>query len=241
MSGNKYYKDVLKKIVFVTLTLALLRLTNGIGGWFLLVLGIAYALMSNYAGLSFCYLMFSLTSIFNPTLSGMSLHLSLAARAGNIILPFFLLLGGATSCVNRDKLPLNWIFVYMGVAAISSVDGWFPFISYLKLTQFFSFIFGIVLVSRVMQRKEEGLYELRCFIMAIAVIMIAGSLIVKFIPTIGYSMMFNRMEKYGIDYNVHDFLLFDCPQLFYLIVAQSNACARYINLGYLGFVRYVAR
>lgn len=230
MSGNQYYKDVLKKIVLVTLTLALFRLTNGIGGWLLLLVGIVFALMSNYAGLSFCYLMFSVTSVFNPLLSGMSLYLSLAARAGNIILPIFLLLGGAMSRVERDKLPISWIFVYMVVALISSMDGWFPFISYLKLAQFFGFIFGMVLVSRVMQRTEEGLYELRCLIMAIAVIMIVGSLIVKFTPTIGYSMMFKRMEQYGIDYNVYDFLQSDVTRLFNGMTMHSQMLAPVVSI-----------
>lgn len=230
MIKDQFYKDVLKKIALISITLIMCRLTYGIWGWVLALAGVVFAVKLDYAKLTFCYLMFALIAVFNPVISGMTLQLGLSARAGNLLLAIFLMLGGAASRAERERLPVHWIFVYMLVAVISSIDGWFPMISYLKLAQFFGFILGILLISNVMQKSDKGLYDLRCTIMAVAVIMIVGSLMAKFVPTIGYSMTFTRMAKIGIDYQVEDFFLADKTQLFNGMTMHSQMLAPVISI-----------
>lgn len=230
MLENKFYTDVLKKVLLIALTLMLCRVTYGICGWILMLMGIVFALRLEYDKLAYCYLMFSLIAVFNPVLSGMTLQLGLAARAGNLVMSFFLLIAGAMNRKRREYLPIHWIFAYMLVAAVSSIDGWFPMISYLKLAQFFGFILGIMLISMVMQESDKGLYGLRCTIMAIAIIMIVGSLVVKFIPTIGYSMTFSRMAKYGINLQVQDLFVGDNTQLFNGMTMHSQMLAPIVSI-----------
>lgn len=197
--SDRFFRDVVKKILLVFLTLVLCRVTYGIWGWFLALAGIVFALKKNYSGMSFCYVIFALLAIFNRVISGLTTHLALSARFGNLVLGLVLLLMGVnTNRGQEEKLPMGWMFAYMGVAAISSIDGWFPMISYLKLLQFLGFMLGITLVGNIMSKSGNGLYELRTTIMAIAAIMIVGSFASKFVPSIGYSMHIARLEHYGL-------------------------------------------
>lgn len=227
---DKFYRDVLKNIFLVGMALVLCRVTYGIWGWVLLLLGCIAALRCDYKNLLFCYLIFPLTAVFNPVVCGVTLNLGLAARAGNIVIALFLF----SSFTSRDKsletLPINWIYAYMFVAIISSIDGWFPMISYLKILQFFGFITSIIIIAKIMQKSDYGLNELRALMMAIAVIMIVGSLIVKFIPTIGYSMTFLKMESFGLDYSVQEFNANSGMRLFNGMTKHSQMLAPTVSI-----------
>ena len=209
MIRDKFLSDVIKKILLVMLMLALCRVTYGIWGWGLAVAGIFFAAKKKYSGMCFCYVLFALMVIFNPVISGLTLHLALSARFGNLMIGLVSLLVGANDRRSREKLPIGWIFAYICIAAISSFDGWFPMISYLKLLQFLGFMMGIALIGNVMADSEEGLYGLRTTIMAVAVIMIFGSLASKFIPSIGYSMQIRKMESFGLIQEAANFVASD--------------------------------
>lgn len=195
---DKFFLDVIKKIILVLGTLVLCRVTYGVWGWVLALSGVIFALKKKYSGMSFCYVMFALLAIFNPVISGLTVHLALSARFGNLMLGLILLLMGVNGNKGQERLPIGWIFAYICVAAISSVDGWFPMISYLKLLQFLGFMMGIMLIGNIMAKSGEGLYELRTTMMAIAAVMVFGSLVSKFIPAVGYSMHINRLEQFGL-------------------------------------------
>ena len=202
---DKFYRDVLKNIILVGVALLLCRVTYGILGWGLLLLGCKAALRGDYKTTLFCYLFFPLTAVFNPIVCGVTFHLALAAKVGNIVLALFLLSTLTSNDKRLESLPIHWIFVYMFVAAVSSADGWFPMISYLKLLQFFGFISSIMIIAKIIQKSDYGVHELRAVMMALAVIMTVGSWIVSFVPTIGYSMTIGRMEMYGMNYTLQEF------------------------------------
>ena len=123
-------------------------------------------------------------------------------KAGWLILfmiAVMILTGAGFAGRAREKLPIAWLFAYCLVACISSIDGWMPFISYLKIAQFVLFLAGLLFITRILQQSDEGLYQLRCVFMAMAIIFLWGSILSRFIPSVGYSMTIQQMANYGIE------------------------------------------
>ncbi len=200
MFKNKFHKDVLKAFVIICTILGLCRVTMGGVAVVVALLGAGFALARKPGYLAFCYVMFPLFTIFNRTIVGISPVFLMTARLGNLFMIAAMILTGAGFAGRaREKLPIGWMFAYCVVACISSIDGWMPLISYLKIAQFVLFLIGLVFVTRLLQQSNEGLYQLRCIFMAIAIIFIWGALFSRFIPSVGYSMTIQKMAAYGLE------------------------------------------
>lgn len=206
MFRDTYFKDVLLCLLAFAVVFFFTRLTLGFFSIAIVLAGCVFALRHNYAGLAFCYLIFPIFTVGNYQICGLNGVIALAARLGCIVIGFVSLCTGLSNRHRTESLPIKWIFAYIGVASVSSIDGWFPMISYLKLGLFTSFILGIVSVSAMMQDSYKGLRWLRAIMMAISIIMILGSVVLYFIPSMGYSMMLSKMEGYG-DYSGLDGLV----------------------------------
>ena len=98
----------------------------------------------------------------------------------------------------RDSIPVGVLYVYSFVALISSIDGWMPIISYLKVLNFVLFLMGISVIGRIMQDSDKSLYQLRCVFLALAFFIIVGSALAYFVPSVGYSMEVQKAAAWGI-------------------------------------------
>ena len=200
MFKNKFHKDVLKAFVVICAILGLCRVTMGGVAVVIALLGAGFALARKPGYLAFCYVMFPFFTVFNRVIVGISPVFLMTARLGNLFMIAAMILTGAGFAGRaREKLPIAWLFAYCVVACISSIDGWMPLISYLKIAQFALFLIGLLFVTRILQQSDEGLYQLRCVFMAMAIIFLWGSLISRFIPSVGFSMTISRLANYGID------------------------------------------
>lgn len=199
MIKNKFYKDVLKAVIVISAILALCKVTMGVVAVFVAVVG-AYSALARKSGLlAICYILIPIFSIFNRVIVGVSPIFLMVARIGNLIMIGAMILTGAGFTGRmRERLPIGWMFAYCFVAALSSIDGWMPLISYLKITQFILFLLGLLFITRILQQSDEGLYQIRCFLMAFAIIFLVGSLVSKFIPSVGSSMHIEKMASWGI-------------------------------------------
>ena len=81
-----------------------------------------------------------------------------------------------------------------------------PLISYMKLIQFVLFIVGIVIIMRGVQDTDNELYHVRCFMMGLAIIFIVGGIAVRFIPSLGYSMMLDKYDSFGLDVSASELM-----------------------------------
>ena len=200
MFKNKFHKDVLIALVVICAILGLCRVTMGGVAVLVAVLGAGFALARKPGYLAFCYVMFPMFTIFNRTIVGISPVFLMTARLGNLFMIVAMVLTGAGFAGRaREKLPIGWMFAYCIVACISSIDGWMPLISYLKIAQFVLFLIGLLFVTRLLQQSEEGLYQLRCVFMALAIVFLWGSLVSRFVPSVGYSMTIDRAAGWGMD------------------------------------------
>ena len=200
MFKNKFHKDVLKALVALCAIVGLCRVTMGGMAVVVALLGAGFALARKPGYLACCYIMFPFFTIFNRAIVGVSPIFLMTARLGNLFMIAVMMLTGAGFAGRaREKLPIGWMFAYCLVACISSIDGWMPMISYLKIVQFVLFLIGLLFVTRLLQQSDEGLYQLRCVFMALAIIFLWGSLVSRFVPSIGFSMTIEKAAGWGIE------------------------------------------
>ena len=198
MFKDKFTRDVFKALVAISAILVLCKYTAGAVAVAVALAGAYFALQRMSGYLAICYVMFPLFMSFNRVIVGLNPLFLMTARLGNLFMIAAMILTGAgLQGQARERLPIMWMFAYCLVACISSIDGWMPLISYLKLAQFTLFLIGLLFVARIIQRSDQGLYQLRCAMMAIAIIFLIGSVLAYFIPSVGYSMMVAQAESWG--------------------------------------------
>ena len=226
MFKNKFHKDVLKAFVVLCAILGLCRITMGGAAVLVALVGALAVLMRKPGYAAVCYIMFPFFTIFNRTIVGISPVFLMTARLGNLFMIAVMILTGAGFAGRtREKLPIAWLFAYCLVACISSLDGWMPLISYLKIAQFTLFLIGLVFVTRLLQQSDDGLYQLRCAFMTISILFLWGSVVSRFIPAIGYSMALDKMAVYGIEMTSEDLMASEGLRLFNGMTCHSQMLA----------------
>ena len=226
MLTNKFHKDVLKAFVVICAILGLCRVTMGGMAVVVAVLGAGFALARKPGYLACCYIMFPFFTIFNRVIVGVSPVFLMTARLGNLFMIAAMVLTGIGFAGRaREKLPIGWLFAYCVVACISSIDGWMPMISYLKIAQFALFLIGLIFVTRLLQQSDEGLYQLRCVFMALAIIFLWGSLVSRFVPSVGYSMQISKAAGWGIELTGADIAASEGMSLFNGMTHHSQMLA----------------
>lgn len=230
MRQHGFYRDVFIVLLILIVILVLCRITFGITAIFIMLAGCCCVFMRKLHWVSFCYLFFPLVTVMNRLVCGLNLVIALSARFGSLLLGFALFCSGMIGRAHQEKLPIKWMFVYVLVAAISSIDGWFPLISYLKLAQFFMFILGILLMSIMIQDSIICLHWVRCSMMAVAVLMIVGSICTLAVPSLGYSMMLGKIEEFGGDASVEGLIAREGALLFNGMTCHSQMLAPVVSI-----------
>lgn len=231
MFKNKFYKDVFKALVIICLVLGLCRVTMGGVAVLIALLGAGFALTRKPGYLACCYIMFPFFTIFNRVVVGLSPVFLMTARLGNLFMIAAMILTGAGFAGRaREKLPIGWLFAYCVVACISSIDGWMPLISYLKIAQFILFLMGLIFVTRLLQQSAEGPYQLRCVFMALSIIVLWGSILSRFIPSVGYSMTISSLAAYGIEMTGEEIAASEGMRLFNGVTCHSQMLAPTVAL-----------
>lgn len=188
-------KDVLARVMFFTVTLVLCKVTGGLFACFLPILGCLAVFSGRFTWVVICFVFMPMLLFFSPTLvSGP--YLGPSVRIGQIILLFCMLFSPAIKR-RRDYIPIGVLFIYCLVALVSSRDGWMPLISYLKIANFALFLVGISVIGSMMQYSDATLYQLRVLLLALAIVVILGSVVAYFFPSVGFSMEVQKTAMWG--------------------------------------------
>ena len=100
-----------------------------------------------------------------------------------------------------NQLPLGGLFAYLAVAILSSAQGYFPEISYLKIVNFVAFILGIWIGTRNLQRTPVEMNRLRVFMLGVSIFVILGSFGTLAFPSVAYFQnMGSVIQEAGIEY-----------------------------------------
>lgn len=222
MRISPFLKQTFVMLLVVVASIIGCRFTNGLFSVLIVLLGIVFALQGKAGWTIVCYMQLFLLRLFTSALIGPNLFFTLSARIGSVFLVLVMMLQGG-SARKMHRIPINWLWAYVFCAVLSSLDGWFPMISFLKLFNFAMMLLGIYFVGQSMQQSDRDLENVRAAIMAFAILIIGGSLVARFIPAIGYSMELASAERYGNYLIGDDVLTLEKTTLFSGVLFHSQA------------------
>ena len=225
---SKLEKDVLKFLLLLIVTIAGCRLTDGYFAWLLAGIGCLACMSGKLMATITCFTFLPLLIFFSPVLVAGS-QLGSAVRIGQIGILFSMLISPSVR-KRRDSIPLGWLFAYSAVALVSSIDGWMPLISYLKILNFILFVLGVLLLGKMIQHSEETLYQLRVVLLGLSVFIVIGSVFAYFVPSVGYSMEVSKAAHWGIYTTGEEVAAREGRTLFNGVLNHSQALANNVPI-----------
>lgn len=181
------YKLTARMVVFTALMIGLCRLTRGAIMPVYTLAGALCAFTSQVGWALVFFVMMPFFAIINPAIIGNESSVyGLSVRLGPLLIGLILAFLGA-SRQGRHRLPFFGILPFLMVAAISSADGWAPSVSYMKLVNFIVFLFGIWYGTQNLQQRPKDVLLLRSFFIAMACILVFGSILTIAVPSVGYA------------------------------------------------------
>lgn len=176
-------RDMAKKLIFrelliILATIILSRYGSGAFVFVIVFWGVASAL-TNKVGRAFaCYITLTLLILLNPfILPGKGMLFSIAVRGGSLLIGLCVSVIGITRRGGL-KIPLSTLWIYLIIAAISSADGWYAQISYLKILQFSVFLASVIIGTQNIMRQEHDIFLLRSYIVAVTIFVVLGSAVI---------------------------------------------------------------
>ncbi len=138
--------------------------------------------------------------MLNPYVFPRDANFGRIAKVAVVLIPCLMIIGGRGGQGN-EKLPLGAIGFFLVVAFLASMHGWVPLISYLKIVNFGVFLLGLYLVSKGLDRKPGDLFFARAFFIALAVLLVYGSLVSLAFPGVAYyTSLSNAVNAEGMAY-----------------------------------------
>lgn len=203
MQQSNFYKDAdiykltFRMVVFTVLTIALCRLTRGYIMPVFTLIGVCSAFSNKLGWALVFFVMMPFFVILNPTITGNASSVyGVSLRLGPLLIGLILAMHGA-SRQGRHKLPFLGIVPFVMAAIISSVDGWAPSVSLIKIVNFSVFLFGIWFGTQNLQQRPKDVLLLRSFFLAIASLLVFGSVVTIAVPSIGYATSLSLAIREG--------------------------------------------
>ena len=182
MSG--FYRASLIKLFLICLTAVLLRITEGYFVVVMVIVGCVAALFGRNSLALGCYFILPLFAVANPVILPISGIYIVVERIGFVVFTIVFLLRGRDS--GRQRIPILSIFIYLFCAVFSSMNGYMPQISYLKILNMAFFVIGLYMVGTKISHHEKIAIFMREFVFAIVVLIVFGSLFTLLVPHAAY-------------------------------------------------------
>lgn len=173
------------------------------GGLFVAVLvgyGIWAASVQKLGDALSCYVLMPLLTVANPYLVSIGGVGTAILRLGFIAMTISLMLAAGRRR-GGEQIPLGLLWLYVFVSVFSSIGGYAPLISFLKIINFSMFLCGIWLGMRNLDRRFVDVRTLRRFLLSIICVVICGSLALAFIlpGTAYFNSLQYAIQEYGVD------------------------------------------
>ena len=184
--NQNIYKLTLKMVLFVIISILTCRFSSGIIAPIFVIIGVGGSFANQIGWSLVFFVLMPFFIILNPAvLPKDSLVLSYSMRLGPLLIGVCLAMIGA-SREGYHRLPFMSFMPFLLIALISSLQGWAPIVSVLKLANFVVFLLGIWFGTQNLQDRPKDVFLLRAFFLALASILILGSLMSIPFPSIGY-------------------------------------------------------
>ena len=185
MLKDPLYKLVVKLTILLAASIAICRATNGYGFFAIAAVGTFYALRGEAGVAIFAYALIPFFTLLNPLILPKAPFFPIVSRLTTLGIAAALILGGARR-KGSEQLPLGYVFIYLPIALISSFQGYFPLISYFKILNFAAFIMGLHVGTKNIDQNQEAVFFARAGFLAIAILLVWGSLATLPFPSIAY-------------------------------------------------------
>lgn len=197
MKEQNIYKQTAKMLLWLVLVVALCKVTKG---YFTVAIAVAGVLCAFANQLGWALVVFVLMPFFvalSPALvpkTGTVVAASI--RFAPLLIGMILAMHGA-SRQGHHRLPFFGMVPFLMCAAISSVDGWVPYVSFLKIVNFIMFLFGLWFGTQNLQHRPKDVFLLRSFLLAATVLLVFGSIVLIPFPSISYATSLGRALSEG--------------------------------------------
>lgn len=172
---NDIYKQAFKQFCLFCLWVALARFSKGLILPVMTLLGVVWALKGDFGkALSIYAILLFMVAINTNILPKIGMMYTYGLRFGPLLIGLALAMRGMMM-PGRQALPMGMMLLFLLVAAGSSVGGWCPVVSYLKLINFLVFFLGVWLGTKGLQQDEQGVMIFRATLLALCTFLIAGS------------------------------------------------------------------
>lgn len=199
MKDKKLIQDVAKGMVL--LLLAMLACKYTAGGGALIIAGITcmMALTGRVGWGLIGYILFPFMVVMNPFVLPKSGLTALVLRLAPMVITVIFVFSGATRA-GRQQIPIGMIYLYLFVAAICSIGGYYPPVSYLKVINCLILFLGLSLGFRNIDKRPADVMTIRQFFLVITSFVIWGSIVVLiFFPGAAYmTTLASTIEKVGM-------------------------------------------
>lgn len=172
--NRAFFKLYLKTLMLTLAAIAACQLTRGYAVLVLLALCFAWGANGKIGKFMAVFMMIPFMTMLNAVILTKTPVFSYGARAAVFLGTGMLVLQGMRRR-GGHSLPLGTIFFYLAAATLSSVQGYFPMISYLKIVNFAVFVLGLYIGSRAVTEDPGSLNICRAAILSFVTVMILGS------------------------------------------------------------------
>ncbi len=201
----KTFDTLLCRQVFrqVLITVGIVLLSRFTKNWAvagLALYGILSALKQRAGATLIVYLLLSFLPLVSPAIMPRYPHFTTIARLSSLAMTCALILTGDNR-PGHNQIPLGTLYVYLLIAILSSIEGYCPIISYLKVLNFFLFITGIYIGTKNINSCPCDIRQVRCEILAVIFLLVYGSLATLAFPSVAYfTTMQSIVKEFGFSY-----------------------------------------
>lgn len=184
---NKTYTQVLKMMGWIVFAVVACRLTSGWFTLFITGLGVWCAL-ARKPGWAICHYIFLpfLLSINYILLPKSDLVWNIGLRVGPLVIALALSVG-AVRRPGSHRLPFAGILPFLAIACISSIHGYAPQISYMKLINYFLFLLGLWLGTQNLNHSPNDTGVIRTMFLAMIFMVVYVSIALIPFPVISFA------------------------------------------------------
>lgn len=183
MLKNPIYKKALNILILLVASIVLTRFTNGLWLGVMTIAGAVWALSNKSGKALSMYLMIICMVELNPILMPMGGFFGILVRFGPLLIGLALMFRGL-SASGQSRVPLGMLVAFLLVAVVSSIQGWAPMVSFLKILNYFVFLLGFWFGLTALNNDRLGIDYLRSTFLAYSIFLILGSAVILPFPGI---------------------------------------------------------
>ncbi len=201
MFKDLFIKKTFQSLLFIMALWGACNITRGYAIVVLLAIGIWAALKGRVGWLFMAMVVPAVFIMMNGYILIRGHSFARIVRIYMAVMPLIILSSQVWRSKRGMELPIKGIIAFLIIAAISSMNGWMPLISFIKLAVFGLFVLALYLTSKMFDGRYEDLLQIRAVMMAIAIIYVWGSIATLPFPSIAYYISLkDSVNMYGLEY-----------------------------------------